>query len=94
MGEVDYFAENGTDPRRRFTVVAQSAVELLLLTKTSLVSLAEESRPEVARLFSGSKERLRSMLGMKARAEAWYSRLLIQAKAFIDPQKTLRIRAS
>ena len=75
-------------------MVAQSPVELLLLTKASLVSLAEESRPEVTRLFSGAKERLRNMLGMRARAEAWYARLLMQAKAFIDPNKTLRIRAS
>lgn len=72
MGEVDYFAENGCDPRRRFTARANGPVELLLLTKTNLLALAEDFRPEVAKLFDGAKTRLSTLLDLKERAKNWY----------------------
>ena len=60
LGEADFFAQPGEGglSRRCFMAKAQGPVELLVLTKSSLLTLAEDFRPDVNRLFSGSQVRL------------------------------------
>lgn len=82
LGEADFFAQSGgwDLSRRCFTAKAQGPVELLVLTKSSLLALAEDFRPDVGRLFAGSQTRLQSLLTLKRKAAKLFASLLQEAK--------------